>query len=200
VDIRLICATNRNLDDMVAQGKFREDLLFRVRAMDIVLPPLRERGEDVLELAEHFMKQLCKRYGKEPKTFSPEFSDALMTYSWPGNVRELANVMESVFSTAIDTPNLYSKNLPEKIQLAYIKSTLRHGATSPAQETVSAFSANEPLVSWKEFKEKSELAYLQRLLNHTRNNIKEVCTISGLSKARVYQLINKHNLTSDSAE
>lgn len=193
-NFRLIAATNRNLDDMVKNGTFRQDLLFRIRSMEIVLPPLRERGDDIQELAEYFIKKLCRHYEKENKMFSPEFSDALMTYSWPGNVRELANAMENVFSTSIDSPNLYSKNLPENIRIEFIKSTLRKDSPLSFDISTNFSTSATPILSWKEFKDKSENEYLQRLMAHTGNNIKEVCRISGLSKARVYQLINKHNL------
>ena len=93
-DFRLIAASNRNLDDMVRQGNFREDLLFRLRSFSIELPPLRERPEDIKDLAAYYTEVLCKRYEIETKEFSPEFFDVLTSYPWPGNVRELINALE----------------------------------------------------------------------------------------------------------
>lgn len=195
-DFRLIAATNRDLEKMAEEGTFRKDLLYRVRSMEITLPPLRERGKDVLELAGHFVNRFCVRYGKERKIFSPEFRDALMAYSWPGNIRELYNVLETVFATTIDNESLYTRNLPEEIQLEYVKSTLKRKRVpdEPSGREAAPVTAAEPLSSWKAYRNRTELAYMQRLLLETRGNIKEACRISGLSKARIYQLINKHNL------
>ena len=94
-DFRLVAATNRDLDLMVKQGKFRDDLLFRIRSFIIELPPLRERPEDVKELVRFFLDRLCERYGIAAKGVSPEFLKTMVAYPWPGNVRELANALES---------------------------------------------------------------------------------------------------------
>ena len=93
-DFRLIAATNRDLEKMVAEGKFREDLLFRLRSLGIELPALRERGNDILELANYYMEKISIRNGCAPKGFTPEFLEALKEYSWPGNVRELQHAIE----------------------------------------------------------------------------------------------------------
>ncbi len=93
-DVRILAATNLNLEDMVREGRFREDLLYRLNVITLNLPPLRERPEDVLQLAESFLSQFVKSYGRPARAFSTEASDALTSYSWPGNVRELRNVIE----------------------------------------------------------------------------------------------------------
>ncbi|AOE87559.1 sigma-54-dependent transcriptional regulator [Pseudomonas sp. TCU-HL1] len=94
VNLRIISATNCNLEQMVQEGKFRRDLFFRLRIITIKVPPLRARGDDVLTLAEHFIAQHGKRYGKPGLRFSPEARAVLKGYSWPGNVRELRNMLE----------------------------------------------------------------------------------------------------------
>jgi len=94
VDIRVITATNRSLDAMVAQGKFRQDLFFRLNVVVLKLPSLRERLADIPALAEHFLKTQADLYKEPAKHLSPEVAEVLQMYSWPGNVRELANVME----------------------------------------------------------------------------------------------------------
>ncbi|MDH4567131.1 sigma-54-dependent Fis family transcriptional regulator [Pseudomonas sp. BN414] len=94
VNLRIISATNCNLEQMVQEGKFRRDLFFRLRIITIKVPPLRARGEDVLTLAEHFVAQHGKRYGKPGLRFSAEARSVLKGYSWPGNVRELRNMLE----------------------------------------------------------------------------------------------------------
>ncbi|MHC5010177.1 MAG: sigma-54-dependent transcriptional regulator [Planctomycetota bacterium] len=95
-DCRLIAATNRDLDAMVAEGTFRDDLGFRLRVVQITLPPLRERLADLTRLAEHFLREAAERHGKPARSLAPETLDALMGYHWPGNVRELRNCVESM--------------------------------------------------------------------------------------------------------
>jgi two-component system NtrC family response regulator len=93
-DVRVICATHRHLDQMVSDGDFREDLWFRINTFEILLPPLRERSEDVPLLADHLARRFCAKIPPEQKFFEPEALDQLLAHSWPGNVRELANVIE----------------------------------------------------------------------------------------------------------
>jgi two-component system, NtrC family, response regulator AtoC len=94
VNIRIISATNQNLEHMVRGGLFRSDLYFRLRIITLVMPPLRERGDDILLLARHFLDLHGKRYGKRDLAFTPDAVRALLSYSWPGNVRELRNLLE----------------------------------------------------------------------------------------------------------
>lgn len=94
IDIRLICATNSPIHQLVEEGRFRQDLLYRINTIEIHIPPLREREEDILLLAEHFMQIFARKYKKSPKGFSKEARQKLMMYSWPGNVRELQHAIE----------------------------------------------------------------------------------------------------------
>ncbi len=96
VDIRLIAATNRNLRDDVAQGKFREDLYFRLNVVDITLPPLAERAGDIPLLAGRFLKEYCEKNGKPIEGMTPDALSVLTAYAWPGNVRELRNTIEKM--------------------------------------------------------------------------------------------------------
>jgi DNA-binding NtrC family response regulator len=115
VDVRIIAATNRDLDKAMKEGKFREDLYYRIHVVPIRVPPLRERSEDIPLLIDHFVKLLSTELGATPKTFASEAVDLLMTYSWPGNVRELQNVIERllVLSNAdVVTPEM----LPESVR------------------------------------------------------------------------------------
>ena len=93
-DIRLICATNKNLDNMVKEGLFREDLLYRINTIQIELPPLRERGNDIVTLAEFFLRRFTQKYNKPELKINQQALDKLMSYSWPGNIRELQNTIE----------------------------------------------------------------------------------------------------------
>jgi DNA-binding NtrC family response regulator len=94
VDVRLICATHRDLKQLANEGSFRQDLYYRINVMQLVLPPLRDRGKDILEIAETLLEQRCNEHGKAPKRFSPKAIQAITTYTWPGNVRELENTIE----------------------------------------------------------------------------------------------------------
>jgi len=94
VDVRIIAATNRNLEDMVADGTFREDLYFRIRVVELVVPPLRARKGDVMALVDHLLPPLCRRNHRKRLTLSDDAVDRLKSYGWPGNVRELENVLE----------------------------------------------------------------------------------------------------------
>jgi two-component system nitrogen regulation response regulator NtrX len=94
VDVRVIAATNKDLAAEIRQGHFREDLYFRLNVIPIAVPRLRERQGDIMRLAEHFVAEFSREYGRRPKTFSPEARDLLETYHWPGNVRELRNTTE----------------------------------------------------------------------------------------------------------
>jgi two-component system response regulator HydG len=117
VDVRVISATNRNLDEMVAEKKFREDLFFRIKGVTILIPPLRERREDIPLLIHFFLQQAAERYGKPAEEILPDAQKALMGYSWPGNVRQLKNAIENmvVLSTG---PTLGPDSLPTEIRPA----------------------------------------------------------------------------------
>lgn len=113
VDIRLICATNRNPDTMVREGLFREDLLYRINTIQVELPPLRERGNDIIILAEYFLKKYTYKYKKPDLRLNRQAADKMMSYSWPGNVRELEHTIEKAVilsdSSILKPEDLYLK-------------------------------------------------------------------------------------------
>jgi len=94
VDVRVIAATNRDLEQLVVDGKFREDLFYRLSVFPIDVPPLRDRPEDVLQLAKHFLEQTCIEFGRKALKLTRSQADIIQAYDWPGNVRELKNVIE----------------------------------------------------------------------------------------------------------
>ncbi|MDE7242307.1 sigma 54-interacting transcriptional regulator, partial [Desulfovibrio sp.] len=114
VDVRVVAATNRDLEREVAEGRFREDLYYRLNVIPLHLPPLRERGGDVLLLAEHFLEADCKKKDRPALTLSPDTRRILSAYSWPGNVRELENFMERL-SILVDGDTVMPSDLPAKI-------------------------------------------------------------------------------------
>ncbi|MDA8164337.1 MAG: sigma-54 dependent transcriptional regulator [Desulfobacteraceae bacterium] len=117
LDVRLICATNRNIDKMIAAGELRQDFYYRLKVVTIELPPLRQRREDIPALAAHFVRKAAKRFGKEPPALVPAFLEALAAYPFPGNVRELENIIErAVALNENDTLDL--DDLPPDLMLA----------------------------------------------------------------------------------
>jgi two-component system NtrC family response regulator len=118
-NFRLVCATNRDLNQMVVAGLFREDLLYRLQAVTIEVPPLRERRQDIRELVLRHVDRICKRWDVKAKGYSPDFFEILATYDWPGNVRELVNTLEHVITNAADDPILFPKHLPAPIRIAF---------------------------------------------------------------------------------
>lgn len=196
-DFRLVAATNRELDKMVQEGKFRDDLLYRISAFNITLPPLRERREDIIGLTMHYLNRICQEYGLEPKGISPELLDALITYGWPGNIRELFNTLERALASAGGGPILYPKHLPSKIRTA-----LRRAASvaepNVKDEPAPVSMTPQGLPRLKDLREatiaKLERDYLQELMNIADGDIKESCRISGLSGPRLYALLKKYNI------
>jgi DNA-binding NtrC family response regulator len=115
VDARIIAATNRNLEEAVKQGDFREDLYYRLNVVPIRLPPLRERGDDIPLLAERFLSEFTAQHRREPKDVSRDAMRLLRLYAWPGNIRQLRNLMERLVITVRDS-DIHPEHLPEEIQ------------------------------------------------------------------------------------
>jgi sigma-54 specific flagellar transcriptional regulator A len=113
-DVRIIAATNKNLEDAVREGSFREDLFYRLNVIPITLPPLRERVEDVIPLAEFFMRRHAARFDRPPLALSPEVAEIFKAYAWPGNVRELENTLERLLVLS-DGDVVSPYDLPEKM-------------------------------------------------------------------------------------
>ncbi len=199
-DFRLIVATNRDLEQMVLNGEFRKDLLYRLRSMALEIPPLRERIDDIRDLAIFHANQICRRYKLEPKGFAADFLDALTIYQWPGNVRELVNALDGAISVAGTEPILFFKHLPDNIRIEVARSSvvfedkITGRLNQLATEPVSGLSHN-----YKEFRESvlkgPEKEYLQDLMFQTKGHIKEACRISGLSRTHLYNLMKKHDVS-----
>ncbi len=192
-DFKLIAATNRKLEQMIETGKFRKDLLFRIKSITIDLPLLRERKNDIHDLALYYTKKLCKRHGLQIKGFSPEFIETLLAYDWPGNVRELINILEHVFSTAQDEPILHPVHLPQKMRIKQARSSVSQKIQNEAKLDKST-ELSKSFPDLRELIERTEREYFQSLISHTGGNIKEACRISGLSRTRLYERLKKYNI------
>ena len=206
-DFRLLAATNRDLQYMVDEGQFRDDLLFRLKTFVIKLPPLRDRLDDIEDLAVHFINRLCNKYQIPLKGFSPDFFDLLRTYDWPGNVRELFNTLEMVLSRCIAEPVLFGQHLPVELRAKGIRSTIGQGGGG--QTLVSTHAGHNAfdevleragqLPNFKDFRDNCvdvlERQYLERLLLETGSDRNEAMRVSGLAKTRLYGLLKKHDLS-----
>lgn len=195
-DFRLVAATNRNLDAMVQAGQFRSDLLYRVRSFQIDIPPLRDRREDIRELAVYHIMKICERYHYDIKGISPELLDMFEAYPWPGNVRELVNTLERVVAVAGSEATLIPKHLPENVRIQVARSQLTR---YPAPEKAAAPEAVEACCTWdafrKEAMERAERQYLQNLLKICGNDVREAMKVSGLSRSRLYDLLKKSRMS-----
>lgn len=193
-NFRVVSATNQNLDHMVSCGTFREDLLFRLRALTIRLPSLRERSEDIGELARYYADKLCARYGLKTKKFSPEFLDALQAYNWPGNVRELVNALERSISMARDLPSLFPIHLPTRIRAALARASIQIGTPANKPQQGDEKKDNAVLPNLKTLLETTERQYIKDLVSFAGWDIKKACSVSGLSRSRFYERLKKHQI------
>ncbi|MBN2126733.1 MAG: sigma-54-dependent Fis family transcriptional regulator [Deltaproteobacteria bacterium] len=197
-DFRLVAATNRDLDAMAAAGRFRKDLLYRLKSFTIEIPPLRERKKDIRELAMYHGTRLCERNRMETKGYSPEFFEALSAYDWPGNVRELVNAMEEAVASDPRNPILFPKHLPERIRVKLARDAVTRGRPS-ASEPEKLASPGGAFPRLKEVRDAAlaelERKYFQGLMAYTDGDIRKACRISGLGRARLYELMRQHKVS-----
>lgn len=211
-DFRLISATNRNLEKMVEEGKFREDLFHRIKTISINLPALKERKDDIRVLTLHYIDRICKKYSLKTKALLPETLEILESYEWPGNVRELVNSIEKAVLCQPELPILYPMFLPDRIRINYAEKRMemktikgievKPEAASSDTLFTSLYDGSE-IIKFKDFKvkfnEKIENLYLKSILGTTGWDIDKAAEISGISKSRVYYYIKKYNIKNYSA-
>jgi two-component system NtrC family response regulator len=194
-DFRLVAATNRNLETMAREGRFREDLLFRLRTIVIDSPPLREIPEDIKPLTVFYMNDLCKRFGIAAKHASPEFWEIVAAYPWPGNVRELIQALEKALLSAKDEPMLFPKHLPTYIRIQVARSSFPQKQLIAGKPGMRSSAPQVP-PKLKEIRKaavsEAEQRYLQDLISFTSGDKNRAYRISGLSRSRFYTLLKKH--------
>ncbi|WP_194089155.1 phage shock protein operon transcriptional activator [Vibrio hibernica] len=218
-DVRVVCATNANLPELAQQGKFRADLLDRL-AFDVIhLPPLRERVDDILLLAEHFAIQMCQELSFDMFSgFSPKAQQALMTYSWPGNIRELKNVIERavyqhghsavpindiIFNPFIiphqnsDTVTHHSLKNP-KIEV--LDEKVEHTAILKGNSTIN-HDENQKIenikfpIDYKKWQAKQDVQLLNLALEHAKFNQRNAAQLLGVSYHQLRGMLKKHNIS-----
>lgn len=204
-DFRLIAATNRDLEQMVAQGLFRKDLYFRIQSFCINLPSLKDRTIDIRPIVCHHANRMCKQLNIEQKGVSSGFFEILECYPWPGNIRELINIVEQAIVAARNEPILYPKHMPSKIRIQVKQAAFSTpqpaaslGQPNPRIESGLTTDASQPLPQLQHYRDKiwaqAEKQYLETLLTTTQGKIKKALQISGISQSRFYALLQKHGL------
>ncbi|NOY63848.1 MAG: sigma-54-dependent Fis family transcriptional regulator [Nitrospirae bacterium] len=174
LNVRIISATNRDLGKSVSEGLFREDLYYRLNVINIHLPPLRERREDIPVMALHFLKQYSVVYEKNITSISAEVMELLEGYRWPGNVRELQNLIERAVILC-NGERLTLQDIPGEFH------TMKNGMISE-------------LTPYQSAKEAFEKQYLQKLIKSVSGNISRAARVAGLNRRTIYRLMKKHGL------
>ncbi len=170
VDVKIIAATNKNLEDEVKSRNFREDLFYRIHVIPVYIPPLRERKEDIPLLVDHFMKKFAGNMKKEIKGITTPALQKLLSYEWPGNVRELENSIE--YAVAMTTGDIIGEDLILQTK------TVEQGELKPLKEAKNAF----------------EKKYISNLISLTRGNVSKASRLAGKYRSDFYDLLKKHNL------
>ena len=198
VNVRLIAATHRKLDEEVAVGRFRQDLFYRLHVIPLMIPPLRSRPRDVLLLASLFGKQYGERLGKRFDGLSPSAQTALLAHEWPGNVRELQNRMERGLVLGHGAVMTASDLFPEKMRASEKQSEAElHQPASEAVDSIAPPMIGQPegeLPTFGEAKSTFERSYLERILAAAKGNIAEAARLASKSRTEVYGLIKKHRI------
>ncbi|MEW5691899.1 MAG: sigma-54 dependent transcriptional regulator [Candidatus Hydrogenedentota bacterium] len=177
VDVRIIAATNQNLEKLVRDGKFREDLYFRLKVVTIVIPPLRERKKDILLLVDYFIKQLSKAHKKDVTGISKDALDIFIRYDWPGNVRQLKNILESMI--VIAQKDILDKELiPEEI--------LGDNVIKPDKKYLQNFFGMKL--------EDVERCLILNTLKETNDNKKETASLLGISERTLYRKLKEYSI------
>jgi transcriptional regulator with GAF, ATPase, and Fis domain len=185
IDVRIITATNRNLEAMIRKGAFREDLFFRINVFPVVCPPLRERKDDITLIIQHFITILAEKTGKNILGFTPQAMRLMVSYPWPGNIRELRNAVEYAFVLA-KGKSIGVEHLPEKLLIT--DSDIFDEACLPEpQPAQTHFSGVIPV-------KQSEKAELVDALNQADGNQTRAAEILGVSRVTVWKRMKKHGI------
>jgi two-component system nitrogen regulation response regulator NtrX len=188
VDVRVIAATNKNLEEEIEKGNFREDLYFRLAVIPIFVPPLRERPDDVPLLVKHFLNQLSRENNRRPKQITPAALDVLKRYRWRGNIRELRNTIERLMimseGDTIDVPDL-----PEQVR-SDKGAPARPGFTAAAAPAAAGAEAG----TLREFKESAERAWLVEKLRENGWNISKTAEVIGTPRSNLYKKLEQYSI------
>src|SRR5436190_616622 len=185
VDVRVIAATNKNLEEEIEKGHFREDLYFRLAVIPIYVPPLRERPEDIALLVRHFMETISRDSNVRPKRITPAAMDALQRYRWKGNIRELRNTVE----------RLIIMTAGETIDIADLPDVLRSPGVAPARLGSDGEPARAGTL--REFKDSSERSYLVTKLRENGWNISKTAEVIDTPRSNLYKKLEQYQISQD---
>jgi two-component system nitrogen regulation response regulator NtrX len=193
-DVRIICATNRDLKAMCHKGDFREDLYYRLKVVSIHSPPLRERVSDINLLARSFLAEFCAEHSLGSKQLASQAIKQLESYQWPGNIRELRNVIErsAILSsgTIIESIELFDQQLdPSNHEVANVSAN--------ENQALSRMTINVPLQSWDSFHQHVDREYLTFVLRRTNGNVSEAARVLDLERAYLHRLMKKLGIHRD---
>lgn len=202
-DFRLVAATNKDLAQMVRDGKFRSDLLYRIRSLKLHLPPLRQRLEDLPKLTSHLLQKSCDKNRIPSKQFSKDFLDVLARHDWPGNVRELENVLDSVVALSHGHTTVHTEHLPHYIRVKVAASAVdrkyRQGGGEKRLLQAYGFDGESTFPSYKEYRAKAlellDAQYFRELHRAAGGDMATAMGMANLSRARLYEFYKMHNLT-----
>jgi len=197
VDVRVIAATNKNLEEEIEKGHFREDLYFRLAVIPIQVPPLRERPEDVALLVRHYMEYFSRANNVRPKRLSPAALDALGRYRWKGNIRELRNTVERLnIMTSGDVIDV--ADLPESVRTPAGWSQGSSGGSGLAAPKPGADGAEAKAGTLREFKENAERMFLVGKLRENGWNISKTAEVIGTPRSNLYKKLEQYQITQES--
>lgn len=188
VDVRVIAATNVDFQEMVQQGKFREDLYYRLKVIEIRLPPLRERNNGIPLLANHFLELFRKQLHKEIAIISDQAMECMARYTWPGNVRELRHVVERA-CVLCDGPALLLKDLPEELQKSRIKTSHPDSASQPP---APQYDLAEPLSTDPHYQRPDEK--ILQALTQANGNKAKAAKLLGIARSTLYRQMQRYNI------
>jgi len=192
VDVRVIAATNKNLEEEIEKGRFREDLYFRLAVIPIHVPPLRERPEDVGPLVRHYMDYFSRENNVRPKRITQAALDALAKYRWRGNIRELRNTVERlIIMTGSDTIDL--ADLPESVRSPATWSG-GGGLSSPKPQSEAEAAKAGTL---REFKENAERMFLVGKLRENGWNISKTAEVIGTPRSNLYKKLEQYQISQE---
>src|SRR5215471_3090258 len=194
-DVRVIAATNRDLQAAVASGHFREDLYFRLAVVPLRAPPLRERAEDVTALSAAFVEQACRENGMKVKTISPVAVAMLAAYPWPGNVRELRNVIERL--VILSDEGIGVGDLPEEIVAEVSRRRREAAAAGPSQLPKVELPAEARALPLREFRDHMEREYIRMKLDDNGWNISRTASLLGIERTNLHKKMRALGLSRD---
>ncbi len=177
IDVRVIAATNKNLEDEIEKGNFREDLFFRLNVIPFEVPPLREKKEDIDLLVDYFMDHFCQRYGKPRKSISRQAMQQLHCYHWPGNVRELKNIVERLV-IMVPSPKVESSDLPAALSKLNVR------------------EFRPPAQSWQEAREDFERKFIMEKLREYDGNISRTAAAIGMERTHLHRKLKAYKIQS----